>query len=144
MSWQLYSMFLVYLAFNVASENCPKQKEIPWRYDYNQARKEAQEKHRPLLLYVTTSSWPCFYSIQIEKKTLSDPKICGLLVAKFVCLRVDSAKESSLVSHLRIRAYPTVILADPNGKILSTLEGYKEAPYFLEKLQEAVAAAAKP
>src|SRR5262249_9063029 len=52
--------------------------------------------------------------------------------------------EVILASQLRISSYPTLVLAGPDGKILSTILGYKEAGEFYESLQRALAFVTSP
>ncbi len=137
---------LVVLAY--AAHNLPDgvraqaPKDFKWRYDYDMARKEAVDKNLPLLLDFFTV--PCPYCVQLEQNTFSDPKVRELMIEKFICLKVDGRSATDLVGKLRITAYPTVVLAGPDGKILTTLEGYKDAPFFRENLQRIIAATTNP
>jgi thioredoxin-related protein len=116
--------------------------EIEWRFDYNLARKEAEAKGRPLLLDVGTEN--CFWCKKLDAVTFHDPAVANLLNQRFICLRVDAGKETLLAEALRVRSYPTVVLAGPDGKILGTLEGFMEAARFQEHLQRIVVSLDNP
>ncbi len=113
---------------------------VRWRTDYNAARKEATEKARPLFLDFGTED--CFHCRRLDASTFRDPTIVSLLNERFVPLKIDGNREPALVQMLRINAYPTLILASSDGKILGVIEGYMEAPRLLEQLQRALATSA--
>ncbi len=59
-------------------------------------------------------------------------------------LKVDADVDTMLASKLQISSYPTIVLAGPEGKILGTIVGYKEAGEFHEHLQRALASTISP
>ncbi len=115
---------------------------IQWRYNYAAARQEAKEKGRPLILDFGRQG--CMWCNILDQKTLSDPTIIKTINENFIALKVDGDLEPKLVKILDIEAYPTVILADSDGKILGTMTGFTEAPNFQEKLLRALALVANP
>jgi thioredoxin-like negative regulator of GroEL len=116
--------------------------EVHWRTDYNVARKEAKEKGLPLVLDIGTDN--CLWCRKLEETTFRDPVVAGTLTKHFVALKINAEREPALANHLRITQYPTVVLADADGKILGTMEGYQEAGRFQENLQRALASIANP
>jgi tetratricopeptide (TPR) repeat protein len=119
---------------------------VQWRHDYNSARKEAVEKNLPLLLDFGTEN--CMWCKRLDASTLRDPAVAGLLTDKYIPLKIDAEREAQLAQALSIQSYPTIVLATPDGKILNTIVGYKEAAEFRDILQAALAklpaAPAKP
>src|SRR5262249_51233771 len=97
---------------------------IEWRYSYATARQEAQEKGRPLVLEFGRKVCP--WCDKLDHDTLSHPTIVKTINDNFIPLKIDGDLEPKLVDHLQIQAYPTVILADADGKILGTMEGFKD------------------
>jgi thioredoxin-like negative regulator of GroEL len=116
--------------------------EVRWRYDYNEARKEAVEKNRPLILDFGTES--CFWCKKLDATTFQESAIVESLNERFIPLKVDAHKSAALADALRIQSYPTLILAAPDGKILGTLEGFLDAPRLQEHLQRALASVSNP
>jgi len=116
--------------------------EIPWRDDYNAARREAQEKSMPLVLDFGTES--CFWCKKLEETTLRDPAVASLITERFIPLKVDARRNPELTEALRIQSFPTVVLAGPDGKILGTLEGYSDATRFHEHLQRLLVVLSNP
>lgn len=107
--------------------------EVQWRRDYNEARKEAQAKGRPLLLNFGTAS--CLWCDKLDATTFRDPGVVEALNERFIPLKIDADRHAALAEALRIQGYPTLVLASPDGKILDTLAGYLEAPRLHETLQ---------
>ncbi|HLJ95540.1 MAG TPA: DUF255 domain-containing protein [Gemmataceae bacterium] len=116
--------------------------EIQWRSNYNQARKEALEKNRPLVLDFGTEH--CFWCRKLDATTFLDPHVIEVMNEQFIPLKVDAHRDARLTEFLRIQAFPTVVLAGPDGKILGTLEGYMEAGRFHDHLQRILAGLRNP
>ena len=106
--------------------------EVRWLTDYNAARKAATEKNLPILVEFETEN--CFWCRKLEGTTLVDPRIVQILNEKFIALKVDAHKDPQLAEALRIQAYPTIVMAGSDGKIIGTLEGFVEAGRFQEHL----------
>ena len=116
--------------------------EVEWRRDYNQARGEASASGKPILIDFGTES--CYWCKQLDATTFRDPKIIGVLKERFVALKIDAHRDAPLAEALRVQAYPTLVLAAPDGKILGTHEGYLDAARLQEQLQRVVASVANP
>jgi protein disulfide-isomerase len=110
--------------------------EIQWRHDYSQARKEAQEKGRPLFIDVSTEN--CMWCRQLELRTFRDPSIASLLNERFIPLAMDAEHDYRWVEPLKVQNYPTLIFAAPDGKILGYQEGFIEVAPLRERLQRAL------
>jgi tetratricopeptide (TPR) repeat protein len=116
--------------------------EVRWRVDYNDARKEAQEKGLPLVLDFGTEA--CFWCKKLDDTTFRDPTISTALNDQFIPLKIDANRNPALAEALRIQSYPTLVLAAPDGKILTILEGYQDAAQLHDKLQQALASLSNP
>jgi thioredoxin-related protein len=116
--------------------------DVAWRYEYDKARKEAAEKGRPLVIDFFTDN--CFYCKKLDQTTFKDPTVHGVINARFIPLKVNADQDPYLAQQLRIQSYPTIVLASHDGQILRVIEGFKEAPAFLENLQYALNAQAPP
>jgi thioredoxin-like negative regulator of GroEL len=116
--------------------------EIHWRVDYNAARKEALDKGLPLILDFGTQN--CFWCRKLDENTFSDPTVAQVMNERFIPLKIDAEREPALVQALHIAAYPTVVLAATDGKIVGTIEGFQDATRFHENLQRALATVNNP
>src|SRR5262249_49989268 len=86
----------------------------------------------------------CRYCVLLDQTTFRDPKVIGVMNERFVPLKIDAEVDAKLAADLRIASYPTIVLASPDGTILSTMVGYKDAGEFHESLQRALASVAAP
>jgi thioredoxin-like negative regulator of GroEL len=118
--------------------SAPAADPVAWRTDYNAARKEATEKGLPL--FVVVGSDDCFYCRKLEGGPLRDPTVAAQLAGNFVSLKIDATREPNLAKALRVQLYPTIVLAGPDGKIHSFIEGYIDAERLNDQLKRAVTA----
>ncbi len=133
--------FLLPLAMAVCATSAMAE-EVSWRSDYAQARKEAEEKNRPLLLDFGTEA--CFWCKRLDATTFKDPAVVEMLNQRLIPIKIDANKESQLAQTLQISSYPTVIIGAPDGKILATIVGYKEPAEFASILQRFLASSVTP
>lgn len=118
------------------------QEEVRWRYHYHAARQEAQQKRLPLFLDFSTE-W-CTYCKKLDATTFRDPAVVKLLNTHFIPVKLDGSREQKLVDALQIQAYPTLVVADAEGKILKNVTGFLDAGRLVPQLQEVVTATANP
>ncbi|MBV8556750.1 MAG: thioredoxin family protein [Planctomycetaceae bacterium] len=128
------------LALALASGAPPAAAQaVQWRPDYGAARREAAAHQRPLVLVFSAASCP--WCRQMERTTLRDPEVVGVLNRRFVPVQVaaDDARNGYLVSGLGLRGLPAVVLVAPGGQVLTTREGFLDAAGFLALLDRAPA-----
>lgn len=107
-----------------------------WQTDYEQALATAKAARKCVLLDFTGSDW-CGPCIEIKKVVFSKPAFLSYAKTNLVLVEVDypmrkvlpekAKKQNELLRHqygIDRSGYPTVILLDPNGKILGQMEGY--------------------
>ena len=105
-----------------------------WLTSYEQAQKEAQDKHKLLLMDVTGSDW-CGWCIMLDKEVFSKPEFKEYASKNLVLLELDfprskkmppeTAKQNErLAVKYGIQGFPTVVVFDSNGKPLGAL-GYQ-------------------
>ena len=110
--------------------------EVQWRFDYNQARQEAKDKNRPLILDFGTPG--CYWCQKLDASTFRDPAVIPVLNERFVPVKIDATRSTKLAGYLNITSYPTLVFATPNGQILGVQEGYVTADRFAQQLQRAL------
>jgi tetratricopeptide (TPR) repeat protein len=111
----------------------PAAPAVVWHTDYNTARKAAQEKGLPLFVVVGTEN--CFYCRKLESGPLKEPALAGLLANGYIALKLDANQTPELAKALKVQLYPTTVLAGPDGKIHSFIEGYIEADRIVEQMK---------
>ncbi len=137
--------FLKFLLLAMAwgcTQSMATAQDVKWRYDYNAARREAEQKSMPLVVDIGTEN--CFWCNKLDAITFHDPAVAEVINSKFIPLKVDAHRNAALSDALRIQAFPTVVLAASDGKILATLEGYLEPIRFHEQLQRALVSVSNP
>jgi thioredoxin-like negative regulator of GroEL len=134
-------LFLVAIAWGFIQSMATAQ-DVKWRYDYNAARREAEQKSLPLVVDIGTEN--CFWCNKLDAITFHDPTVAQVINNSFIPLKVDAHRNAALSDALRIQAFPTVVLAASDGKILATLEGYMEPIRFHEQLQRTLVAVSNP
>jgi len=108
--------------------------EIEWRTDYMQARQEAAQKNLPILIDFYTDN--CFWCKQMDHRTFRDPTLNQTMMENWIPLRINARKEPILTDALKIRSFPTLVFAGPDGNILGFLEGFIEAPALVAQLEQ--------
>jgi protein disulfide-isomerase len=105
-----------------------------WLTSYEQAQKEAQAKHRLLLMDFTGSDW-CGWCIMLDKEVFSKPEFKEYANKNLVLLELDfprakkmppetAAQNERLMLKYGIQGFPTVVVFDSEGKPLGAL-GYQ-------------------
>ena len=107
-----------------------------WQTDYEHALATAKAARKCVLLDFTGSDW-CGPCIEMRKEVFSQTAFLNFAKANLVLVEVDYPrrkvlpekvkKQNQLLLHqysIERSGYPTVVLLDPDGKILGQLEGY--------------------
>ncbi|MSR52354.1 MAG: thioredoxin family protein [Gemmataceae bacterium] len=106
---------------------------VQWRSDYSKAVQEAAATKRPMLLDFGTVA--CVYCRKLDATTFRDPGVIRLLNERFVPIKIDGDRDLKLVQAMRIESYPTLVVAGPDGSVLSTNPGYLDASGMMRFLQ---------
>ena len=105
-----------------------------WQTDYEQALATAKAAEKCVLLEFTGSDW-CGPCIQMKKVVFSKATFLNYAKENLVLVEVDYPRVKALSEKIRkqnerlmhqysIDGFPTVILLNPDGKILGQLDGY--------------------
>ena len=107
-----------------------------WRSDYDKALADAKASNKYVLLDFNGSDWcpPC---IEMKKVAFSKPAFLTYASKNLILVDVDYPQRKKLPAavikqndrlakqyDIERSGYPTVVLLDPNGKVLDRLEGY--------------------
>jgi thioredoxin-related protein len=109
-----------------------------WQTDYEQALAIAKAENKCVLLNFTGSDW-CGPCIQMEKAVFSKAAFMNYAKKNLVLVEIDFPRRKALPAKVTQQnerlagrydiaksGYPTVVLLNPNGKILGQLEGYAD------------------
>ena len=94
-------------------------------YDVNQARTAAAQADRPILMFFT-ASW-CGPCVAMKNESWSDPAIEELLRKTVVPVFVDIDEEAGKQwkTQYGVGSLPTMIITNPQGKVLQWHTGYQ-------------------
>jgi thiol:disulfide interchange protein len=98
---------------------------------------EAARLHKPVLLYFT-AEW-CTYCRQLRREVLDRPEF-QVAAERFVCVQVDADREAALCERYRVRAYPTLVLANPDGTAIERIVGLTTPTALLAQMNAAATA----
>jgi thioredoxin-related protein len=121
------------------SSSSSRGEEVEWRPDYESARREAADKNRPLLLDFGTEN--CFWCKKLDAVTFRDDRVVKKLNAQFVSIKIDAGRYRELVKYLQIEAFPTMVFASPDGKLIGKpIVGFQEPEPFHDQLDKVLKA----
>lgn len=109
-----------------------KNQTIPWLESHDQGLALAEKQDKPMFL-VLYADW-CGYSKKLLNETLKDPRV-QLLSKEFVWVKVDSHKKEDLKAFYEQDGYPMMVVLSPEGEILKTIQGYKDAAFLYKSLK---------
>jgi FKBP-type peptidyl-prolyl cis-trans isomerase 2 len=115
------------------AESIPES--ITWLEDHDQGLFLAKEKEKPVVLVLYSES--CWWCEKMMIETFTDPRV-RILNDRFVWLRIDSSIHTDLYDFYDQLSYPMTVVLNPNGTVVSRIEGYRPAHEFCKKLDEAM------
>ena len=112
-----------------------------WQTDYAAALKQAAAENKHVLVDFSGSDW-CGWCIKLDEEVFSKPEFIEYAKAKLICVLLDfpnskpqtdevKAQNKQLAEKYRIQGFPTVLILDPQGKLVKQT-GYQRggaAPY---------------
>lgn len=113
------SMLLVAFTSTGIAED---REKIEWQRSLTEAKRVAQESGKPMLIFVTSAG--CRYCTQMKQTTLVDPVLVEEVNETFVPAYLDAGQNADVVRSLGIQAFPTTLLATPDGKVREMVRGY--------------------
>ena len=120
-----------------------------WTTDYEKALAQAKAEKKLVLLDFTGSDW-CGWCIKLDKEVFAMPDFKAFASENLVPVTLDFPHGKKLPKHTadqnaklkaehKVSGFPTIVLLDAEGKIISRWGGY--SPTLLAELKEKVAAA---
>jgi thioredoxin-related protein len=101
--------------------------------DYEAALKTAKRENKPVLLYFFSTS--CYYCRIMDRSTLSDKEVDGILKKDFVYLRIDVDKSRDMGDLYRITGTPSSWFLESSGKRIGEIPGYVKAKEYKHILE---------
>lgn len=119
-----------------ASAMCVVAADGPFLDSPRSAFRQARSLERPLLVGFHTA-W-CESCERMRQTTWRAPEVLELL-EQFVALSVDGDRQRTLVMRYGVSAYPTLVMANPEGAPLLVLRGFQDRRTMREHLERVLA-----
>ena len=88
----------------------------------------AAEQHKVVLIdFAATWCEPCKL---LDRTTWKDPSVIALLNEKALSMKIDAEKSAAIAAHFNVTAFPTIVVIRPDGTVIDSLVGYRDAPTF--------------
>lgn len=98
-----------------------KEAGIQFLHDLAEAKKQAEEGNKKLfVVFGTTWCGPCK---MLKAKVWSKDAIAERVAKDFVPVYVDGDEDRAAVKEFEVKAYPTIILAEADGKLIAKESG---------------------
>jgi len=107
-----------------------------WQSDYGKALATAKSENKKVLLDFTGSDW-CGPCIEFRKRVLSQPEFRAYADKNLVLVEIDYPQRKKQSDELKKqneklskqygideKGFPTIVLLDPNGKVMREFTGY--------------------
>ncbi len=143
MTWDLTkrgALAALLLTMGFASSRIPAMgAEANWLVDFEQAKALAKKEGKDVLMDFTGSDW-CGFCIELDKKVFSKEIFAEKIPESFILLKVDNPRDKSkqsdaekkmvqeLIRKYSISGFPTILLADAEGRPYASLVGYGGTP----------------
>lgn len=132
-------MFRSRLACFIISLSCiPVAAEAPFvDKSFDEACAEAKKAEKLVLIdFYTTWCGPCK---KLDRETWPNKDVQALLNDKFIAIKLDAEKDTKTAGKYKINAYPTILLAKPNGDEIDRLTGFRSPDDLVDDLKDALA-----
>jgi thiol-disulfide isomerase/thioredoxin/YHS domain-containing protein len=110
----------------------PPEAKVVWHDDFNRALEEAQRRDCVVLVHFF-ATWcpPCK---RMEREVLNSPELVRLLDSGAVAVKIDGEKQPALKDRFSIEAFPSDVIISPQGRVLSSSQGYQSRDAYLSML----------
>lgn len=115
--------------------------KIQWQKDLKTAHRLAAEHNKPILI-VFGASW-CGYCHKLEKETLGDKQLAGMIQREFIPLHLDYDRDEKVAKVLEVESLPCTVILTPGADLLTHAVGYSDVKDYTQILQSALAKQAK-
>jgi FKBP-type peptidyl-prolyl cis-trans isomerase 2 len=105
---------------------------ITWLEDHDQGLSLAKEKEKAVVLVLYSET--CWWCEKMMIETFTDPRV-RVLNDRFVWVRIDSSIQTDLYDLYGQNSYPMTVVLNPNGTVVSRINGYRPAHEFRQELE---------
>ena len=105
---------------------------------YQAALQRSKKEHKPVF-YLIYANW-CAHCNKMKSEVFKDPDVADFMNANFVCAWQDIEKGEGnfFKKQYKIRAFPTFLFIDENGRLLYNFNGEFKSADFLTEVRNAM------
>lgn len=106
--------------------------------DYEQALVKSQKSNK-LLFVDCYTSW-CGPCKKLATEIFPQKKVGDYMNERFVCVKFDVEKPENrfIAAKFEVKAYPTLLIIGPDGKLIDRILGYQQADKLIESLENSI------
>ncbi len=98
--------------------------------------KEAAKAENKMIFVDFYTQW-CGPCKKLAKEVFPSMEVGNYLNSGYVCLKLDAEAEGhDLAKSIKVTAYPTIAVFNPDGKLMGRFEGFKEGSAFISAVKE--------
>jgi thioredoxin-related protein/YHS domain-containing protein len=106
-----------------------------WHTDLNEARREAERLHRPILCHFG-AEW-CAPCQKMERSVFTQRAVIDQLRANAVCLKIDVDRQPDIARRFGVERFPTDIFIEPSGQRLMESTGFHPPEEYMALIDRA-------
>lgn len=118
----------------------PQAGAIAWTQNLQAGLAQAAQEKKPVMVDFY-ADW-CGWCKKLDKDVYTNPAVIDLARA-FVCVKVDTDKEKQDAEKYKVQGLPTIVFLGPDGKVIETFVGYRDAAAFKGVMTEIMKNAAQ-
>ena len=110
--------------------------KVHWQKSLKSAQKMALQQNKPLMI-VFGANW-CSFCRKLNRETLADKRVAGLIEREFIPVYLDFDKEAKIAKVLEVERLPCTVFLTPQADLLLRTEGYANAKDFQAAMTNAL------
>lgn len=121
-----------------ASKSVAQEGVLFEHLEYDQALVKAQKSNKLLFIDCYTS-W-CGPCKRLASEVFPQKQVGDYVNARFVCAKYDMEKPEYkfIADRFEVKAYPTLLIIGPDGKLIDRILGYQQAEKLIESLESSI------
>jgi len=108
------------------------KRQLQWQSNLNNSKISARQKHKLIIVDVYTDN--CHWCNRLEHETFQNPGLVSELGDRFIWLKLHASINAAELKPYKISGYPTVLVIDAQGKLVTSISGYLPPEQFVEKM----------
>ncbi len=108
------------------------KRQLPWQSNLNNCKISAKQKHKLIIVDVYTDN--CHWCNRLEHETFQNPGVVSELGDRFIWLKLNARISAAELKPYKVSGYPTVLVLDAQGKVVTSVSGYLPPEQFVEKM----------